>query len=129
MCFSCFFLLPDNLSSPAVSDMTISTKPCSTLTETMKLLNETQPRQDGSSRTQDRVKKNQVNQTKDVIINKHSQGNRDKACYEMAFQCGSCGEKDQKLSITFDQNPTNMEVSKIEEEYEDDHVPGQTEHV
>lgn len=120
------FILPsDNTSSPAVRDATISIEPCSPPTDMVKLLNETQPRQD---------KKKQVNKTKDAIINKQddSQIDQDGVC---KIQDGSFVEKGQKLSVTFDleveeqkpaQNLTNMKVSKTEAEDEDDSAACQT---
>ncbi|KAB5565248.1 hypothetical protein PHYPO_G00238930 [Pangasianodon hypophthalmus] len=123
-------IFTDNPSSPAVSDITISTEPCSTSTDTVKLLNETQPRQDSVSKIRHGVKKNQVNKTNDSINKKQddSQTDRDRAC---KIQDGSCGGKDRNLSVTFgldveEQKPpqslTNLEVSKIEEEDEDDNA-------
>ncbi|MCJ8735551.1 hypothetical protein PDJAM_G00248290 [Pangasius djambal] len=121
-------IFTDNLSSPAVSDITISTEP----TDTVKLLNETQPRQDSVSKIRDGVKKNQANKTNDSINKKQdsqdSLTDRDRAC---KIQDGSCGGKDRKLSVTFGldveeqkppQNLTNLEVSTIEEEDEDDNA-------
>ncbi|XP_053497817.1 sodium/hydrogen exchanger 1b isoform X2 [Ictalurus furcatus] len=107
----------NNPSSPAVSDIIISTEPCSPPTDTVKLLNETQPRQDGVKKIPD----NKIQKKRDDF-----QTDRDGAC---KIQHGTCGGKGQKLGVNFgvdveEQKPpphnrTNLEVSKIEEEDED----------
>lgn len=83
----------------------------------VKILNKTQPRQDGVKKIHD----NQIQKKRDDF-----QTDRDRAC---KIQHGSCGGKGQKLCVNFvvdveEQKPSphnrnNLEVSKIEKEDED----------
>ncbi|GAA6087135.1 Na(+)/H(+) exchanger beta-like [Tachysurus ichikawai] len=130
-------------SRTAVDDITIRTELCSTSTDSLNLLNETKLRPDSRNKTQDGVEKTFVNKIKDSLNKKRdeSQTEPDGDC---KVQDGCLEGTGRKLSVTFGldvevqkppQNITNQEVSKIEEEDEDDYdscheciAPGVKEH-
>ncbi|KAK3558576.1 hypothetical protein QTP86_021649 [Hemibagrus guttatus] len=92
-------------SGSAVSDVMVSTEPCSTPTDTLDLLNETRPRRDG-------VERNHGNRTDDSI-NKEQEEFQTERDGEAKVRDSRFGGTDRKPSVTLVRTPRCRNLLKI----------------